>query len=416
MGLSELQWELAQQTDVLKSIDEKLENPSQTQAKEWREMGETLRHRGDLTKAEKFFTKSLEESPIDYRTYVGLAETYLKMERFDDARKKLEESFIHAPKPSLLLYSARRIAHIDACSDDFESAFDTINIPLSKIREVSDKRLTEVNYQYGNALYDRAQYAARTNRMGVCLASLEKSIKYDASYFYLAEYEKNFEPMREVVDLTLRKIKDAAKNKLSSVLSAIEPNIPDVDEVVGHATKLFNRYYSSNSLHKSISKCGLEAIIKTFTGAKKLLIFNDYLDIKDAQPFAETAHGLLEATRICADMEIICYKEADEAYRDEQTGKAMLSGIFCGVVGYVTGFIGGGVHGFFTGFGKDNFWDIMSGSASNGGIYLGIGGAILGGLIGSAGITREFPYKLDKPSTDLNKKVEELKNSYSQRF
>ena len=63
-------------------------------------MAEELRRRGVLGKSEEFFLKSLEANPLDYRTYISLAEAYLKMDRFDEAKAYLEESLPHAPRLS----------------------------------------------------------------------------------------------------------------------------------------------------------------------------------------------------------------------------------------------------------------------------------------------------------------------------
>jgi tetratricopeptide (TPR) repeat protein len=108
-GFDELNWKLQQQTQVLLSIDLTLKSPRQTKARELREMAEELRQRGELEKAEKFFLESLDQNPLDYRTYIGLAFNYLRKSDFDkdeEVRKidfdKAEEfltrSLPHAPQ------------------------------------------------------------------------------------------------------------------------------------------------------------------------------------------------------------------------------------------------------------------------------------------------------------------------------
>ena len=89
-GFDELSWELQQQTGVLREITAILKTPSETKANEWRQMGEELRSRGVYDEAVKFFSKSIETNPLDYRTYVGLGETHLRMKMFKDAKKYFE--------------------------------------------------------------------------------------------------------------------------------------------------------------------------------------------------------------------------------------------------------------------------------------------------------------------------------------
>lgn len=97
-GFGELSWQLQQHIEVLRSIDHGHKTRAETQAKEWRLHAEELRRRGVLDESEEFFLKALNEYRLDYRIYVGLAETYLQMNKFDKAMAYLEKSLPHAPK------------------------------------------------------------------------------------------------------------------------------------------------------------------------------------------------------------------------------------------------------------------------------------------------------------------------------
>jgi hypothetical protein len=77
-GFDALTWILEQQTQVLVSIDATLKTPSQTQAAEWRQMAEQLRARACFDEAEQWFRKSIDLSPLDFRTYVGFAMNYIQ--------------------------------------------------------------------------------------------------------------------------------------------------------------------------------------------------------------------------------------------------------------------------------------------------------------------------------------------------
>ncbi len=100
-GFTEVIWQLQQQSEVLQSIDHTLKTPSETQANEWRLMAEELRHRDVLDEAEAYYLKAYETNPLDYRIYIGLAETYLRMSKFDKAKVFLERSLPHAPKGNI---------------------------------------------------------------------------------------------------------------------------------------------------------------------------------------------------------------------------------------------------------------------------------------------------------------------------
>jgi predicted RNA-binding protein with RPS1 domain len=99
-GFGEISWKLQQQTEILQSIDHTLKTPTQTKANEWRQMAEESRLRGVLDDAEKIFLRSLdviEGNSLDYRTYIGLARTYIQMNEFYKARNYFEKSIPHAP-------------------------------------------------------------------------------------------------------------------------------------------------------------------------------------------------------------------------------------------------------------------------------------------------------------------------------
>ncbi|MGB3206816.1 MAG: tetratricopeptide repeat protein [Crinalium sp.] len=124
-GFQELSWQLQQQTSILLSINHTLRTPSETQANEWREMAEKLRKRGVLDESEEFYLKALDRNRLDYRIYVGLAETYLQSNKFDQAKEILEKSIPHAPKEGEFdykSYSYRLIGHIYACKEEYNSA------------------------------------------------------------------------------------------------------------------------------------------------------------------------------------------------------------------------------------------------------------------------------------------------------
>jgi len=131
-GFGEIAWQLQQQTDVLRSIDQTLKTPSETKANEWRLQAEELRRRGVLEESEEFFLKALNEYRLDYRIYVGLAETYLQMNKFDKAKAFLEKSLPHAPKKEIdyKSYSYRLIGHIHACDEDYSHAASILHTSI----------------------------------------------------------------------------------------------------------------------------------------------------------------------------------------------------------------------------------------------------------------------------------------------
>src|ERR1035438_8864817 len=96
-GFNAVVWQLQQQNKTLQRINLTLRTPTATQANEWREIAEDLSNRGSQIQAKEFYNKALSAYPLDYRSYLGLAATYLKMNEFDQAKDILEKSLPHAP-------------------------------------------------------------------------------------------------------------------------------------------------------------------------------------------------------------------------------------------------------------------------------------------------------------------------------
>jgi len=149
-NFEEIQWKLEHLGGTLRSIDRSLKSPSQTRATEWRQMAEDLRRRGVLDESEKFFLKSLQTNPLDYRTYVGLGKTYCQMQKLDKAKSFWEKSLPHAPKREIdyKSYSYRLIGRVYFCQDNPRRAASILKTAI----ELSP------NFYLGH--YDYAQYCA----------------------------------------------------------------------------------------------------------------------------------------------------------------------------------------------------------------------------------------------------------------
>ena len=210
-GFDELAWRIQLQTEILKSIDHTLKTPSETRANEWRFNAEELRRRGVLEESEEFFLKALNEYRLDYRIYVGLAETYLQMNKFDQARTLLERSIPHAPKKEIdyKSYSYRLIGHIHACSEDYALATAAL------------KKSIELSQSYAEGHYDQAQYSAQIKDGDSCVSSLHIAIHSNPAFWYLAQKERNFGPLKSEVGHLLFGIREQASNRAKESLSKV---------------------------------------------------------------------------------------------------------------------------------------------------------------------------------------------------
>lgn len=144
-GFKELNWRMEQMTAVLESIDHTLKTPRETQANEQRVIAEKLRERGVLKESEKCFLDSLQLNPLDYRAYVGIAQTYLQMNKFDEVKELLLNSLPHAPKNIHKSYTYRLIGRTLFAEGKYEQAVETL------------EQSTKLSTDYALGQYDYAQ-------------------------------------------------------------------------------------------------------------------------------------------------------------------------------------------------------------------------------------------------------------------
>jgi tetratricopeptide (TPR) repeat protein len=184
---------------------------------------------------------------LDYRTYIGLAQTYLRKEQFDKAKIFLEKSISHAPlvvksefghnkqassieeieimmrEESKRLsgeldieekkfntfndyksYSYRLLGYVYACEENYDKAVSCLKSAIA------------LSPQYADGYYDYAQYCAQTGNRNECITSLSKAITGKSLYYYLSRKEKNFDPIRSDIESLIIEIYNEAMQRVKT--------------------------------------------------------------------------------------------------------------------------------------------------------------------------------------------------------
>ncbi|MBU2496127.1 MAG: hypothetical protein KJ935_06505, partial [Candidatus Omnitrophica bacterium] len=298
-----------------------------------REMAEELRRRGVLDESEEFYLKALELNRLDYRIYVGLAETYLQINKFDKAKIFLEKSLPHAPSEEIdyKSYSYRLIGHIYACEEDYNQA---VSILRSSI---------ELSPTYEDGHYDYAQYCAQIRNKEACLSSLEKAILAKPLYWYLAHKERSFGPVRSEVEKLLARIRKGASSRAKDAITNSESPLKEAREAVFKAKEALIISKDKAKLNSSPMCGNAEA---KFELAKEKGESGDYVAILEAKPIADEAHTIANETKNEAYQELKKYQDI-RAYRVKKPWKSVHIFIWLPlVVGLIAG-IGGCTIGIF---------------------------------------------------------------------
>lgn len=335
-GFCELSWRLQQQTEALRSIDHTLKTPSETKANEWRLHAEELRRRGVLEESEEFFLKALNEYRLDYRIYVGLAETYLQINRFDKAKVFLEKSLPHAPKGTIWVSGvSERVRNLLQQGYKIEAIKEyraETGVGLAEAKEVIDRigigqnmgvNVTDIfdwrsysyrligriyaceeNYlqavvalhtaiglspTYEDGHYDYAQYSAQMRNRETSLSSLQKAILTKPLYWYLAQKERNFDPVRSEIEKFISRISMEASNRAKDAIIKAERVINQAREGVSQAKVALSVSRDKAELKSSTICEDAETKLKL---AEDKVASGDYIAFLEAKPIADESYTL----------------------------------------------------------------------------------------------------------------------------
>ena len=422
-GFGEISWQLQQQTDVLRSIDYTLKTPSETKANEWRLHAEELRRRGVLEESEEFFLKALNEYRLDYRIYVGLAETYLQINKFDKAKTLLEKSLPHAPKGDIAIsagsdkiqdllqggkkilaikeyksrtgvglkeakdvidrmalgedvvdriaphfdwksYSYRLIGHIYACEEDYIRALEALHLSI------------KLSPDYADGLYDFTQYASLLSDDVVdriCSQTLREwggnwALK-DYNLVCLLALQKAVEAKpvyfylaqkEKNFDRRRKTVELALRNLLDNARRSVEVNIAKINTISEEVERLLNKFRLKS---KTKAVRIYEEVKSKLKVVKHKLTSGDYIAVLEAEPIAEEAYNIVNKAKNKA------YKEHEDKVKNAwaAVGFAILP---CPLAFGIIGAIGGCTVGIFS--------NTASKSAGTGFLLGAFGGLILG--------------------------------------
>jgi len=275
-GFGEMRWAAELQRQALRDIDQTLRTPSETQANEWRTMAEELRRRGVCGESEEFYQRAIEANRLDFRSYVGLAETYIRMGRLGEARESLIRSMPHAPRGAIdyRSYSLRMLGRLALCEGDPEEAH-------GKLAEA-----VQLSPEYALALYDLAQYAALTNRPDDMSSSLLEAVRAEPTVWYLAASERNLDGMREQVVAILSTLTNARIEMIDSLRKSHKTIVARAEAEVSAAGSARDAFDASSPL---ASAEGLNRTLAAWAEVEAKASTGDYLDLLAAESKAAQA-------------------------------------------------------------------------------------------------------------------------------
>jgi tetratricopeptide (TPR) repeat protein len=294
-GFDNIAWELSQQTKVLNSIDFALNNPAITKAIEWRKIAENLRKVGNIDKSERFFLQALDEYPLDYRTYFGIALTCLEANKITKAMEYLEESLLYAPNIESFdykSYSYRLMGHVEYSQENYTKAVEYLNRSIDYTP----------GYDYG--YYDLARCLSKLKDAAGSLKTLKKAILINPQLFTTAENDEEFIDIRSSVTSLLKEIYLEEQNIVKQSLAKLK----QLNNEAKEAWKRRNEYFFSESSSLYVNNYEQNIFPLNLSSDSCCLIVNKiYNQDKDFLNILEKAEILPEKVRVNSKFNILCY-------------------------------------------------------------------------------------------------------------
>jgi tetratricopeptide (TPR) repeat protein len=302
-GLSEIAWRLEQNQNALKSIDQTLRTPAQTQANEWREMGESLLERGVVGEAERFYRKSLDQNPLDYRTYVGIANVLIRQNQYGEADSVLEAALPHAPPATdariadYRSLALRMRGHIKVCEGKTEAA-----IPFFE-------KATLLSPRYDDAWYELAVCEAQCQHWDKTADALRAAIENNPVCWELARLDRRFRDYKpQMIDL-LRQTRRNYLMEQREMRTIISRNLASVEEEIKRFSERLDAVMPLDDSNRQLKPLGRlksvqDAFQKTVDGFWELRIKSrNALKEIDDENFLKAVGAVETLKKLCLENE-----------------------------------------------------------------------------------------------------------------
>jgi hypothetical protein len=259
---------------------------------------------------------------------MGAAYANLLAEEFDRAKEYLEKGLLHAPDSEWKSYSYRLIGHIWACKEQYPDAASALQLAVDS---------SSTCYP---AFYDLAQYSAQMEDEEACLSALRNAIAGDSFHFYLAQRERNFEPIQSAVMKLLEEILFDAFDVAETGISQTEGEIEAAEKSIAVTREVLKKCPNIETILDTSVTMSRDAKSK-LDSAKDTMSRGDYKDILNSMPINEEAYELADKAKDRADKS----RERYENSRSERLNSALMTipttivySIVLGLVGALAGY------------------------------------------------------------------------------
>ncbi|MEA3415827.1 MAG: hypothetical protein U9R02_06675 [Thermodesulfobacteriota bacterium] len=140
---AEMMWQMERQLEVLTGIHDMVKNPRATESDEILKMGMASLERGMVTESLSLLQEAVKLNPLDYRIYITMGYTYLRMDDLKNARDRFEYALKNARTNYYKSFSLLLISRVYYCLEDIKKALDSAKLAMDLSPDYPEAR-----YQY----------------------------------------------------------------------------------------------------------------------------------------------------------------------------------------------------------------------------------------------------------------------------
>jgi hypothetical protein len=261
-GISEVVWQIEQNREVLKSIEEGIWSPFDAQARNRKKQAQEAYEYGWIDEAEEYFLESEKIVKTDFSVHISLGMIYLfhKIEK-EKALTYFEKAAKYA-KPKSTFHTSYAILRQALIKFDFGKVNEAEKLSSEAIELCPD---------FAEALYQNSQYNAQLSNKKKSLWALNKAIQLDKYYALKASNDTMFDPIRSEMDKLFIGITDRELKHCENLLNKF-------CNVKGQINKIIEELAGKES--NGIAKIAFNQEIEEIN---KLLKRRSYFDALDAK-------------------------------------------------------------------------------------------------------------------------------------
>lgn len=333
-GISEVIWQIEQNTEVLRDILRTLESPKETEANERKKWGDNAYASGLLDDALEDYMASEKMYKYDFTIYLSIGMIYLK--HIKDKVKALE-------------YYEKAIKYATSKSNYYTSfsllckGVVLFDLDRTKEAEESTQESIKISPDFLEAYYQNAQYNVRLGNVEKSLSYLKLIFEKDDRYILKCGHDNLFNPIREQINEMIIKKKDEVYSCSKKVYDSIIIKVINLNKIISEYNNFsdenFPEIYFEGEQNRFLNLINRDSYLDA-KESKKLILDFDVTLKKEGEKFVEKINNLVSKLEKENTNEEKIISNSIDSDEHRAVGIGIFLAFVCFIIGLVIGFKG----------------------------------------------------------------------------